>query len=142
MKSIESVVVDRLTLFSGTREEAERLAMEDANQYVIRSINAYRGDPETRTSMQFEITWEDGETSWRTWDRDLFNSVPYEQFCHSRPELFPIIYDLKQVSSERARINSFNITLVTPGDIVFVSLRYFGIFVVAKELNLTKQWQN
>jgi hypothetical protein len=114
--------------------------MEDANQYVIRSINAYRGDPETRTSMQFEITWEDGETSWRTWDRDLFNSVPYEQFCHSRPELFPIIYDLKQVSSERARINSFNITLVTPGDIVFVSLRYFGFFVYDKELDLPNKW--
>jgi hypothetical protein len=140
LKSIESFAVDRLTLFSGTRAEAERLAMEDANQFVIRSINAYRGDPETRTSMQFEITWEDGETSWRTWDRDLFNSVPYEQFCHSRPELFPIIYDLKQVSSERARINSFDITLVTPGDVVFISLRYFGFFVYDKELDLPNKW--
>ena len=140
LKSIESFVVDRLTLFSGTRAEAERLAMEDANQFVIRSINAYRGDPETRTTMQFEITWEDGETSWRTWDRDLFNSVPYEQFCHSRPELFPIIYDLKQVSSERARINSFDITLVTPGEVVFISLRYFGFFVYDKELDLPNKW--
>jgi hypothetical protein len=140
MKSIESFAVERLTLFSGTRLEAERLAMEDANQFVIRSINAYRGDPETRTSMQFEITWEDGETSWRTWDRDLFNSVPYEQFCHSKPELFPIIYDLKQVSSERARINSVDITLVTPGDVVYISLRFFGFFVYDKELDLHDKW--
>ena len=126
MKSIKFFRVDRLTLFSGSRLEAERLAKEDADQYSILTIAAYKGNPARRSSMEFEITFEDGDTRWRPFDRDLFNSVPYEDYCRKNKELFPLLYDADQVGKEQERINSEPITTVTPGQRVYVNIRYFG----------------
>ena len=39
--------VDRLTLFNGSKENAERLALEDAEQDVIENIDGWKGDSTT-----------------------------------------------------------------------------------------------
>lgn len=126
MKNIRFLRVDRLTLYSGGRIEAEQLAKEDADQYSIIQISAYRGNPAKRNSMEFEITFEDGETKWRAYDRDLFNSVPYEDYCKANRELFPLLFDVDKVGKEQERINSTIITEVEPGQSVYINIRYFG----------------
>jgi len=53
--SISTMPVDRLSIFTGSREEGFRLSMEDADQFNIISITTWYGDPEVRTTMEFEV---------------------------------------------------------------------------------------
>lgn len=126
MKNIAFFRVDRVSLFSGTRQEAERIAKEDADQFSISQTPGYKGNPARRNSLEFDITFEDGDRRWRPYDRDLFQSLPYEGFCRANPELFDILYDADQVGKEHDRINAEQITEVEPGQTVYVNIRYFG----------------
>jgi len=45
----------RLRIFSCSKKEGVHLAMEDADQFQILAITAWRGDPEVRATMVFEI---------------------------------------------------------------------------------------
>lgn len=118
--------VSRVKLFHGSMEEAKRVAQIDNNQYVIREIVAYRGNPEIRTTMEFEVLFEDGSLVWKPWDKELFDTIPYETFCRSRPELLPLIYDLKIAQQIIKQIKQSPITAVKPGDTVLVDLRCYG----------------
>ena len=55
IKNTLSFQVDRLFLFSGSRDDAERVTKEDADQLLISEINAYKGSPARRTSVSFKI---------------------------------------------------------------------------------------
>ena len=70
--------VERLKLFYGTKEEAFKMAQIDNDQYVITRFIAYRGDPDTRTTMEFEVEFRDGSHPWLPWSNDLFDTVQYE----------------------------------------------------------------
>ena len=118
--------VSRLKLFYGSMDEAKRVAMIDNNQFVIESILAYRGDPMKRTTMEFEVKFADGSLVWLPWNKDLFDSQPYEHFCRSRSELFPIIYDLQTAIDSIRELKKTPITIVKPGDIVYVDLRCYN----------------
>jgi hypothetical protein len=68
----------------GSRDRAMELARLDADQYLIESILAHRGDPHMRTSMEFLVKFQDDDKPrWRVWDRDLFNSQQYADYCKS-----------------------------------------------------------
>ena len=118
--------VSRLKIFHGSIEEAKRVAMIDNNQFVIDTILTYRGNPMTRTAMEFEVKFADGSIVWLPWNKDIFDSQPYEHFCRSKPELFPIIYDLKTASKHISSLKKTPITSVKPRDIVYVDLRCYG----------------
>ena len=118
--------VSRLKIFHGSEEEAKRVAMVDNNQFVIDSFLAYRGDPMTRTTMEFEVKFADGSVVWLPWSKDLFDTQPYEYFCRSRPELFPLIYDLKTANKHISDLKRTPIVVVKPGDNVFVDIRCYG----------------
>ena len=62
LKHIAWLLVERLKLFVGKPEDAFRLAMEDADQYDVRQILAWRGDPSTRTTM--ELMWNSRTRRW------------------------------------------------------------------------------
>eukprot|EP00981_Chlorochromonas_danica_P015461 scaffold12287_cov199-Ochromonas_danica.AAC.1 len=53
--------LERLKLFTGTREEAFALACLDRDQYIIHEIIAYRGNPSSRKTLEFEVAFADGE---------------------------------------------------------------------------------
>ena len=116
----------RLKIFHGTYQQAKEVAYIDQDQYVISKIIAYRGEPMQRTNMKFEIEWDNGEITWRTWDRDLFDSQPYETYVRSKPELFPLLYNESIAKKEIATLNKTPITLVQPGDIVYVDIRCYS----------------
>jgi len=100
--------------------------MIDNNQFVIDSILAYRGNPMIRTTMEFEVKFADGSVVWLPWNKDLFDSQPYEYFCRSRSELFPIIFDLKTATKQLSILKKTLITAVKPNDIVYVDLRCYS----------------
>lgn len=126
VKTVHTFHVERLKLFSGRREEAERVALLDHDQYQVETILYYRGNPMIRTTMEFRIRYADGDERWVTWSKDLFDTVQYEQFCRAHPPLFPLIFTIKEARNQIARINSTDITEVYPGFSVYVDLRSRG----------------
>jgi hypothetical protein len=118
--------VSRLKIFHGSLEDAKRVAMIDNNQYVIREFKAYRGDPLLRTTMEFEILFEDDSLVWLPWSKDLFETIQYEAYCRFRPELYPLLFDFKTAQQRIRDMNKSAITLVSPGDVVYVDLRCYG----------------
>ena len=79
--------VDRLTLFTGNVSQAERLALEDADQEVIEAIDGWRGDPSHRRTMEFLVSSAltrntPGKHGVRIYQpRDLLNTI----VCALRP---------------------------------------------------------
>ena len=56
--------VERLKPFFGTGTEAVELAQRDNDQFDVERILAYRGDPETRTTMEFNVLFRSGDVVW------------------------------------------------------------------------------
>ena len=123
---IKTFHVSRVKLFFGTREDAFNLAMVDADQHIIHTIRAYRGTPLRRQSMRFLVKFLDNEEIWLPWSEDLFQTVQYEEYCRSVPELFPLLYRARAAQTEISKLNSTPISKVSPGDVFFVDLRSYG----------------
>ena len=47
--------------FWGSREDAERVAANDDNEYAVERVLSYRGDPEKRTTCTFKVLYTDGD---------------------------------------------------------------------------------
>jgi RNase H-like domain found in reverse transcriptase/Reverse transcriptase (RNA-dependent DNA polymerase) len=116
--------VTRVKPFFGGREDAIRCAKLDQNQYYIRSITRYTGNPHVRSSMSFTVLFEDGEAV-VPWNADLANTQQYEEFVNDRPALFPLRFTAVQAKKKISAMNKLAITTVSPGDVLYLSLRYF-----------------
>lgn len=123
---VKTFHVDRLKPFFGTKEEALRVAMLDDDQYIIRAIIAYKGDPRSRLSMSFEVAFEDGSVVWVPWSKDLADSVPFENFCQNNLQLSVLLIPSKEVNRWVSSLNSLPISKIKPGDEVYVNLRSWG----------------
>ena len=128
MGNVETFFVEHCKPYiGGSREKAVELARIDADQYVIESILAHRGDPHMRTSMEFFVKFlDDDKPRWRVWDRDLFNSQQYADYCKSKPSLFQLVLDERISKDVAKKLNLEPITEVSPGDTVFLDLRFYG----------------
>jgi hypothetical protein len=124
--NVEVLHLSRLSLFVGSRQEAQAMALLDRDHYVVRQILAYRGDIDMRTTMEFEVEFEDGDIQWLPFSAELFDTIPYENFCRQHSELRFLLVTTKVASDERKRIKSSPIELVVPGDEVFVNLRSYS----------------
>jgi hypothetical protein len=118
--------ISRLKPFFGTAKEALDLAVHDNNQFTIDEILAYRGNPETRTTLEFQIRFADGDTRWVPWSKDLFESAPYETFCRQHTHLFPLLYTVQRAKEEIKKLSNQVITDHAAGDTLLVNLRSFG----------------
>lgn len=118
--------VESLIIFPHNYQLAYEAALRDYNQYEIEKISQHKGDPGRRTTMSFLVTFKDGETKWVDWSKDLFDSVPYEQYVSSFPALYQLRFTEKQAAVWRKTMNKENITSINPGDIVYVDLQWLG----------------
>lgn len=89
-------------------------------------VAAYRGDPFTRTTTEYEVHFADGTVMWQPFSEDLFSTVPFEDFVRSRPELFPLIYRASVAKTMVQQLNRTPITAVRPGMRVYVDLRSYS----------------
>lgn len=124
--NIQFFHVNRLKIFHGTEQDARDAAQLDNDQYELDRILAYRGDPEQRTTMEFEIRFADGTIMWLVWSADLFGTTAYENFCSSRPELRPLLYSASDALKRKQETNKQPITEVAPGQSAFVDIRYYS----------------
>ena len=117
--------VSRLKPFFGDMSDALEVAKLDKNQFNIVSINHFSGNPHRRTSLSFNITFEDGVVD-RKYDADLAGSMQYQDYVEGRKYLFPLRF--KTVMEAREAIAALNRTAIgspVPGEVVFLDLRFF-----------------
>jgi hypothetical protein len=80
--------ISRLYPFSGTEEEAFQLACRDGQQYGVREILGYRGDPvSNRRYMTFLVRFADEDITWIQYGPDIISNSVYQDFVDSIPEL-------------------------------------------------------
>ena len=133
--------VERLTLFTGTPDQADRLALEDADQEVIEGIDGWRGDPEHRRTMEFFVKFRTNQDYvWEPWSEDLSASIPFEQYCIRYPAIRRLVYTSQEVREYATQLNSQPIATVEPGVNVYVSLRYFDIQVHDERCDLPNKF--
>ena len=101
------------------------MALLDNDQFVVKKVVAYRGEPQTRTTMEFQIEFEAGTIMWLPWS-SISSTVQFEDFCRSRPQLNLLVYDSKAAAAYVKRKDREPITSVQPGDVVFVDIRSYG----------------
>lgn len=140
MGFVAKMIVERLTLFNGTAEDARRIAMEDADQFEVDRILAYKGNVDERSKLEFEVRFKDGDIVWKKYDQDLFDTEQFGDFCSQHSELTLIGFSSKVAMQRGKDINATPITAVQPGDIVYVDLRYFGAKVYDEQIDLPDKY--
>jgi hypothetical protein len=123
--SIKLLLVKRLKIFVGSKDDAFKLAMVDADQFLVHRITAWKGNPAMGSEMEFEVFFSDGDVVWKHWDQDLATTVQFEDYCRQHPELQLLLYPVRRTAAEAKTLRDQQITLVQPGDIVFVDIRNF-----------------
>ena len=124
LRSVRVVHVTRLKPFFGSYDEAVAVARHDQHQYFIISINYFTGNPHVRTSMTFNVTFEDG-TITMPYGVDLAQSQQFEQYILAHPILFPLRFTAKVANQKISNINSLVITEFQPGSDAFLDLRFY-----------------
>jgi hypothetical protein len=79
--------VSRLKLFVGDQAQARDAAMRDQDQYSIDVVLNYQGNPLRRSETRYYVRFKDSDTRWLTYTRDLFETVQFNDFVSTRPEL-------------------------------------------------------
>ncbi len=72
------------------------------------------------------VHFVDGDKVWLPWSMDLSSTQAFELFCQHRSELYLLLYSAKEAIRIYAAINKQPISEVTPGDVVYVDLRWYG----------------
>ena len=116
--------VDRLKPFVGSLEDAIRVAKDDQNQYFIQSINWYTGNPFKRSSLTFNVTFEDGTVD-VPYSADLAQSQQFQDFVAATPALFPLRFTAVDALKEIAALNKLAITTLEIGQTAWLNLRYY-----------------
>lgn len=115
----------RLKRFLGTHDEAVRMSMIDENQFTIDRILSYKGHESKKSMMQFLVQFADGSKVWKFLDKDLSDTQQFEEFCRQHRQLLPILMT-NQIAGKYIRdLKKKPITLVAPGETVFVDLRFW-----------------
>jgi hypothetical protein len=122
----KSFHVERLKLFYGTRDQAFELAMRDGDQHLIDRVLGWKGDPNVRTTMEFDVLFADGDTVRLPWTPDLYTTKQFEEFCEREPILFPLRFSAKDAPKRISELKRAPITRVQPGDTFYLDLRYYG----------------
>ena len=123
---IVRVDVRDVKLYPGDEETGYKMALRDHDQHNVESILFYKGDRQKRSSMTFTIKFQDGDIKEVPYSQDLFDSIPYEEFCRSRPYLYHLIFPTDRANKYIADIKNRNIEDYVPGDEAYVDLRCFG----------------
>ena len=116
--------VDRVKPFFGDEEKALSVARHDQHQFRIISFNFYTGNPLVRTSMVFNITFEDGTVD-MPYGGDFIYSEQFMQFCLSKPELYPLRFTAKIAMQNIKRIEKLAISDFQPDMEAFVNMRIY-----------------
>ena len=115
-----------MKLFLGTRDEAYKVALLDADQFVIQKIHYWRGDPAKRSEMFFYTEFTDGDKVLLPYSEDLSGSAQFQEFVFSQPQLFPLRFNANDAPKRITAMRREPIRGVAIGDVFYLDLRYWG----------------
>lgn len=122
--------IDHLKIFVDTHEAACEMARLEKNQYLIKSIKGYHGDPQLRSPCHFKVHFEDDDIVWVPWSADISITAQFEDFCRTRPELYQLIFSAAEATKMQAALNRTNISQIKPEGkmslLIFASLAWNG----------------
>lgn len=126
--AVKMFSVEDLEPFNGSRAAAEDAALRDQEQFKVTAVLAYTGDSRKRTQLLLTVEYADGDVLDVPWTPDIQQCEAYQKFCTSptRPYLYHLSLDASLAKQYITRMRKEDITLVNPGDTVFVDLRFFG----------------
>ena len=127
MGNIKILHVTRLKLFVGSREEAYKAALLDADQFVIRKIHYWRGNPEKRSEMFFFVEFDDGDKILLPYSKDLSSSVQFEDFVYAEPQLFPLRFNAADAPKRITAMRKEPIRDVSLHDVFYLDLCATGV---------------
>ena len=122
--AVKTSDVTDMALFMGSKEDAYRLALTDQYQVVITSIDAWRGNPDTRTSCKFLVSFDDGTRSWQSF-QSLKDTAQLEQLCALDPRLRELSVTT-QVRDARIKEQRATPVPVKVGDQLYIDLRWLS----------------
>ncbi len=117
--------MDRVKPFFGSDKEAYEIAKLDKDQFDIMSINYFTGNPNMRSSLLFNVTFEGYDTRMLPYNIDLSNSAPFIEYINSNIILFPLRTTAAVFSKYKTRRNKIPITTLVPATAAFLHLRYY-----------------
>ena len=118
--------VSRLKPFFGSHDDALSIAKLDKNQFFILSINHFSGNPFSRKSLFFNVSFEDGSVMDVAYTADLASTQQLQDFVAAQQILLPLRFPT--VSEARSGISALNklaITTLSTGSSLFLDLRYY-----------------
>jgi len=118
--------VTRLKLFIETRNEAYKVAILDADQFVIQKIHLWRGDPAKRYEMFFYTEFTDGDKVLLPYFKDLSRSAQFEEFVFSQTQLFSWRFNANDAPKRITAMRREPIRGVNIGDVFYLDLRHWG----------------
>ncbi len=117
-----------LTLFVGSEADAMRVAQCDADQFEIVKIAGHAGNPRKRMSMDFLVVYKNGDSRWCKFSQDIAQTQRFEEYCQPRPELRQLLITEDLANKFRSACLKVPITLVKPGDVVYVDIRSWNTY--------------
>jgi len=118
--------VSDLRLYSGDKEQAEAMARRDQDQHIIDRVLSCTGNPMLRTSMVFKVKFLDGDILELPYSKDLFSSIPYEEFCSSRPYLRHLRLTVVEAGKFINEIKKNPLTGFVIKQVVYLDIRVYG----------------
>ena len=120
--------VSRLIPYLGPDDHtAFELACRDDDQYKLRGILAYRGDPLAgRKYCTFLVEFADQDTCWIQFGPDLSATEAFESYCLSKPELKILLMPTLRAVDFLRQIRQQPIPRTSTPDMCFLDLRVLG----------------
>ena len=118
--------METVKIFYGSREAAYELAMIDGDQHLVDRVMGWRGDPEKRTTMEFDVLFADGDRVILTWTPDLHSTRQFEMYCESQPLLYPLRFAAAEVPKQMSLLRAMSIEVVKPGQDFYLDLRFYS----------------
>ena len=56
------------SIHPGTADDMMRIASADIDETAVLSIDDIRGQLDKRSTLEFQVTWSDGDVSWESWE--------------------------------------------------------------------------
>ena len=131
---LPKLFVGELKLFVGSKEAAKHMAMLDSDQHELDKFLAYDGNPDKRSSMTFLVRFKAGNEAWLPFSKDLFDTVQYEDFCRSLPQLRSLLYQAADADKQRRAMNKLPVDRGLVGQTVYVDLRFWDEWYQALNL--------
>ena len=123
-----TTIVDlgRLKPFFGTYEQAFELACMDEAQHVVLCVRAWRGTPGTKSSVELLLQFADGDERWRVIDNDTRDVEAVREYLANTNCLRALRTTVTAYRIICKTARTLPVTLVSPGDTVYVDLRSYG----------------